>query len=187
MSKSHPYVCPAVFSCSLDNFLRRLVHDPDKILSPYIRKGMTVLDLGCGPGYFTGAIARLTGEEGKVIAADLQEKMLEKMKSKITGTGLEKRIISHLCGRESIGLQGKVDFILTFWMIHEVPDQQRLFMELKSLLNPGGKILIVEPKIHVSRNAFKEMTAGLESAGLEVTDIPKVSLSRSILVKLKEL
>ncbi len=60
--EKRPYVCPAEFAGSLDNPLRRLIHNPRKILEPYIRKGMNVLDLGCGPGYFTGELARLVGE-----------------------------------------------------------------------------------------------------------------------------
>ena len=47
------------YSGSLDNFLRRLTHKPQKILSPFIREGMTVLDMGCGPGFFTAELARL--------------------------------------------------------------------------------------------------------------------------------
>jgi ubiquinone/menaquinone biosynthesis C-methylase UbiE len=117
-SAKQPYVCPAEFAYSLDNLFRRLVHKSRKILEPYIREGMTVLDLGCGPGYFTADLARLAGEGGRVIAADLQQGMLEKMVTKIRETGLEKRIEAHLCQRDRIGIQGKVDFVLAFWMVH---------------------------------------------------------------------
>ena len=180
-----PYVCPAQFSGSLDNVLRRLVHKPRKILEPYINKGMTVLDLGCGPGYFTAEIARLTGEGGKVIAADLQQKMLEKMGRKIRGTGLEKKIEAHLCQADRIGIPGKVDFVLAFWMVHEVHDQQAMFKELKSLLNPGGRIWIIEPRIHVTEEEFTKMIIRIESAGLEIIERPKISLSRSVLVRIR--
>jgi ubiquinone/menaquinone biosynthesis C-methylase UbiE len=177
-----PYVCPAELADTLDNVIRRLVHKPQKILGPYISKGMTVLDLGCGPGFFTVEIARLVGKEGTVIAADLQPKMLEKMAWKIRGTDLEKRVEAHLCHNDSIGVSQKVDFVLAFWMVHEVPDQQRMFEELKSVLKPGGRIWIIEPKIHVSGKSFRKMITALESAGLEIIDKPKVSLSRTVLI-----
>ena len=67
--EKRPYVCPAEFASSLDNIFRKLVHNPRKILEPYISKKMHVLDLGCGPGYFSKELARLVGEEGLVIAA----------------------------------------------------------------------------------------------------------------------
>jgi ubiquinone/menaquinone biosynthesis C-methylase UbiE len=182
---STPYVCPATYSGSLDNFIRRLMHNPAKILRPFVKEGMTVLDMGCGPGYFIVELARLTGESGKVIAADLQQEMLDKMLQKVKSFGLEKRAVPHKCESERTGIKHKVDFILTFWMVHEVPDQNSFIEEMKSLLNPGGKILIVEPIIHVTKRSFNEMISRLESAGLQIVDRPDITFSRSILVNTK--
>ena len=182
---SQPYVCPATFSGSLDNFLRRLVHKPEKILTPFIKDGMVALDMGCGPGYFTAEMARLVGEGGKVIAADLQQAMLEKMIRKVRDCGLEKRVEGHQCQPDRTGIEKKVDFILTFWMVHEVPDQQRFFEELKSLLNPGGRILVVEPKIHVTKRSFSAMISRLESSGLQIVDRPNIAISRSLVLVAK--
>src|SRR4030065_102447 len=113
-----PYICPAVFACTLDNPFRRLLHNPQKILGPYITRGMTVIDLGCGPGYFTIGLAKLVGEGGKVIAADLQQAMLEKVIRKIRGTELEPRILIHKCQEDKIGVSEKADFVLAFWIVH---------------------------------------------------------------------
>ena len=180
---STPYVCPATYSGSLDNFLRRLMHKPEKILKPFVKEGMKFLDMGCGPGYFTVELARLAGESGKVTAADLQQEMLDKMLIKVKSFGLEKRVVPHKCESERTGIKHKVDFILTFWMAHEVPDQLIFFEEMKSLLNPGGKILIVEPIIHVTKRSFNEMILRLESAGLQITERPDITFSRSVLVE----
>jgi ubiquinone/menaquinone biosynthesis C-methylase UbiE len=178
----HPYVCQAEFAGSLDNSLRKLVHKPGRILVPYIIKGMSVLDLGCGPGFFTIELAKLAGETGRVIAADLQQGMLDKVAAKIKGTELEKIIELHKCQEDSVGISRKVDFVLAFWMVHEVPDQQSLFEEMRSVLNPGGRIWIIEPKIHVTEKSFKKMIGLLELAGLEIIERPKVCLSRTVLV-----
>ena len=53
---------------------------------------MTVVDMGCGPGFFTVEMAKLLNGGGTVIAADLQEGMLEKVRQKIAGTALEQRV-----------------------------------------------------------------------------------------------
>jgi ubiquinone/menaquinone biosynthesis C-methylase UbiE len=180
---SQPYVCPVTFSASLDNFLRRLAHKPIKILEPFVADGMTVLDMGCGPGYFTAALAELVGETGHVIAADLQQGMLDKMIVKVKKLELDQRVEAHKCQAEQTNIEKKVDFILTFWMIHEVPDQQRFLYELKSLLKPGGKILIVEPKFHVTAKDFNKMISTLQSEGLKIILEPSVAFSRSVLVE----
>jgi ubiquinone/menaquinone biosynthesis C-methylase UbiE len=177
-----PYVCPAEFSGSLDNSLRRWLHKPQKILGSYIKQGMAVLDLGCGPGVFTVEIAKLVGESGKVVAADLQDGMLKIVDRKINGTALEKRVVLHKCQENSIGLDEKMDFILAFWMVHEVPDHERLFKELKSLLKPDGRLYIVEPKFHVNRSAFQKMSDELIRTGFRIIERPKVIISRAIIL-----
>lgn len=180
--EKRPYVCPAELSGSLDNPIRKIFHKPEKILSGYIREGMTVLDLGCGPGYFTIEMARRVGDCGKVIAADLQQGMLDKLRKKISGTPSERIIELHKCAEDTLGISQKVDFVLASWMVHEVPDQDRLFRELKSILSPEGKILIIEPKIHVSLRSFNSMINLAENNGFIIIERPKVTISRSILM-----
>jgi 2-polyprenyl-3-methyl-5-hydroxy-6-metoxy-1,4-benzoquinol methylase len=50
-------VCPVEKAKHLDSFFRKILQNPQKILRKYINKGMTVLDFGCGPGFFTIEIA----------------------------------------------------------------------------------------------------------------------------------
>ena len=180
--EKRPYICPVEYAGSLDNPIRKLIHKPHRILEAYISKGMTVLDLGCGPGFFTIEMAKLVGETGRVIAADLQQGMLDKVAGKIRGTDLEQRIELHKCQDDMIGISKKVDFVLAFWMVHEVTDQHRLFEELKSVMNPGGRIWIIEPRIHVTEKSFKMMISRLESTGLEIIERPGIWLSRSVLL-----
>ena len=177
-----PYVCPAEFAGSLDNSFRRWLHNPQRVLKPYIKQGMSVLDLGCGPGVFTIEIARLVGEAGKVVAADLQDGMLKIVEGKIKGTALEQRVLLHKCQEKSIGLTEKMDFILAFWMVHEVPDHDGLFEELKSILKPGGMLFLIEPKFHVSRSAFRKMSDRILRAGFKIIERPKVFFSRAIML-----
>lgn len=145
---------------------------------------MTALDLGCGPGYFSIEMAKMVAPSGKVIAADLQKKMLEKVIKKIKGTEAEPIVEIHKCQDDTIGVTEKVDFVLAFWMIHEVPDQEKLFAELKSVLNPGGRIFIVEPKFHVTKHAFEKMITIVKNKGFKISESPKVFISRSVLLNI---
>ena len=176
-------VCPVELSNSLDNKLRRWLQNPTKILKPYLKEGMTVLDVGCGPGFFTVPIAELVGRKGKVIAADLQDGMLQKLSAKIKGTELEERIVFHKCEADNIGIKNRVDFIFAFYMVHEVPDKAGFLKELKSLLNINGLFFIVEPKFHVSKSAFNKMVKFAESIGLKCVEELGIFFSRSVLLK----
>ena len=176
-------VCPVEIAGSLDNKMRRWLQDPRKILKPHIVEGMTVLDLGCGPGFFSVDIAQMVGKSGRVIAADLQEGMLRKLGDKIRGTELEERITLHKCEENKIGLSEDVDFILAFYLVHEVPDQGGLFREMKSILKPNGRVFIVEPPFHVSKTAFEETIRRARDAGFTPVERPKVFLGRTVILK----
>lgn len=175
-------VCPVELAGGLDNSIRKFLQNPKRILKPYIEKDMTVLDFGCGPGFFSIEIAKLLSDKGKVIAADLQTGMLDKLRKKISGTSLEEKIVLHKCEQDRIGVNESVDFILAFYVIHEVPEKEKLFREFKSILKPGGKILIIEPNFHVTKNAFSEMIEKIEAEDMEISERPKYFMNRSVLI-----
>ncbi len=177
-------VCPVERAGGLDNRVRRLLQNPQRILGTYVKEGMTALDIGCGPGFFSVEMAKMVGESGLVIAADLQEGMLQKVKNKIQGTEIEKRVKLHKCEEYKIGVSENVDFVLAFYMVHEVPDQKKFFEEIKSILKPNGKALIVEPKLfHVSKGAFKESVMTAKEIGLEPVENPRIFLSRAVILE----
>jgi len=144
---------------------------------------MTVLDLGCGPGFFSIDIAQMVGKSGRVVASDLQEGMLQKIREKIQGTELEERITLHKCQKSRIGVSENVDFVLVFYMVHEVPDQEEFFNEIGSILKPNGQVLIVEPPFHVSKNAFEETIRTSRGAGFTPAERPKVLFSKTVILK----
>lgn len=171
--------CPWWVAYTFDNPLRRFFHDPEKILGPYVGRGMTVLDAGCGLGYFSIGLARLVGEEGLVIAADVQEKMLKAVVRRARKVGLADRIRIHKSEPENLGVDSLVDFILAFWMVHEAPDAETLFRQFRACLNPEGKVLIAEPKIHVSSKDFQRLLSLAKASGLNLCETPSIRLSRS--------
>jgi SAM-dependent methyltransferase len=109
--------------------------------------------------------------------------MLDKVEQKIKGTLQEQRIILHKCREDGIDLTEKVDFVLAFYMMHEVPNQDKLFRELKSILKSKGQIRIAEPKFHVSKKSFNTMINRAKDTGFEINDSPKVFFNRTIVLK----
>ena len=176
-------VCPVERAGALDTRFRRWTQSPKRILKPYVKKGMQVLDLGCGHGVYTPELAKMVGENGKVVAADIQEGMLQMVRKKIQNTSLEKIIELHQTSPNSLNLSLKTDFILAFYVLHEIPDKENLYKELHSLLKPGGKLLIIEPKGHVSKKEFKTMILQFTSLGFHSVKCAKVFFSHSTLLQ----
>jgi ubiquinone/menaquinone biosynthesis C-methylase UbiE len=177
-------VCPVELASSLDNKVRRWVQNPHRILAPFVKEGMTALDIGCGPGFFSIELAKLVGATGRVISADLQDGMLEKLRKKIKGTIFEKRITIVQCQQDDINVSDEVDFILAFYMVHEVPDKVSLFRQLLSVLKAEGMFLLVEPKMfHVSKDEFQSTLAVAEKSGFVVAPGPRLLLSWSAVLR----
>jgi len=171
-------------SGALESSFRFRFQNPKKILGPYIKPGMTVLDLGCGPGFFTTEIARLLNGSGKVIAADIQNGMLDKVSQKISGTELEGIVQIHKCQEKSVNLTDQIDFVLAFYSFHEMSSFNNIIDEIKSLIKQDGEIFIAEQKFHVRKKAFNEIIDKMRSKGFEITRKPKVFLSRAVLMKI---
>jgi len=178
MNEEKNRVCPVELAGSLDNKIRKWFQNPSKILAPFIKEGMKVLDIGCGPGFFSIEIAKMVGKNGKVFSVDLQEGMLQKLRNKINGTSLEGIINLIKCEVDDLNMHDKVDFILAFYMVHEVPDKDKLFHSLKNILNDKGKLLIVEPKFgHVTKPQFDITISKAEKIGFIASPGPKLHFS----------
>lgn len=174
-------VCPRWFCFTFDNGLRRLFQNPDRIIRPYVGEGDKVLDVGPGIGYFTIPMARRVGSGGRVIAADIQESMLRGIVRRAERAGVRGQIELYLSRSDEIYSGEPVDFILSFWMAHEVPRLDRFFRQLRAALKPAARFLLAEPKLHVSRTQFDGEIAAAQKAGLALLERPAISLSHGAL------
>ena len=181
LSSPQHRVCPWWMAYTFDNPIRKLFHNPKKILGGYVKEGMTVIDVGCGMGYFSIGMAKLVGANGKVIALDLQQRMLNAMLRRAGRAGVADRVSPRRCESGSIGILEPADFILAFWMVHEVGDKNQFFLQLRSNLAATGKILIAEPNMHVTAQEFEKTIKIAQDSGLQYCDGPKIRFSRSAL------
>jgi len=167
-------VCPWWLAYLFDNPLRRLIHPAEKILGPYVTRGMRVLDFGCGFGHYALGMARLTGPSGRVVAADVQQKMLDKTMARARKAGLERIIRPLLCNGRGIGKPLDLDFALASNSLHETPEPAALLAELFALLKPGGRLLLMEPRAHLKAEGFAAEVALAGQAGFIETHPPKI-------------
>lgn len=179
-------VCPWWLGYLLASPLRRLLQDPDEIVKPYVEEGMSVLDVGCGMGFFSLPMAKLVGEKGRVVCIDLQEKMIKGLVARARKAGLADRIDARVCSQNSLGLNdlaGKIDFALVFALVHEVPDKDNLFSEIRRTIKPAGKLLLAEPKGHVSKPDFERTVSVAQSRGFEVIGDLEIRRSHAALLR----
>lgn len=179
------HVCPWWFAYTFDNPLRRWLHPPGPVLGAWVLPGMTALDVGCGIGHFTLGMAHLVGPSGRVIATDLQQRALDAVRRRAARAGLSDRITTHRCAPDRLGIPGPVDFALAFWMAHETPSQTGLFAELAGILRPGGRLLVAEPRFHITARDFERTYEAAALTGLVLAEKPAVRASHAALFERK--
>ena len=179
-------VCPWWLGYALACPLLRWGQKPAKILASHVGAGMTVLEPGPGMGFFTLELARRVGPSGRVIAVDVQPKMIEGLKRRAAKAGLLERIDTRLGSPDSMRLSdlaGKVDFTLAFAVVHEMPSFPSFFAEVAAASKPGARLLFAEPKGHVKPEEFEaELTAALQ-AGFEPVERPAIARSHAALLR----
>jgi ubiquinone/menaquinone biosynthesis C-methylase UbiE len=179
-------VCPWWAGYLLACPLRRFLQDPAQILAPYVRERMTVLEPGPGMGFFTLELARRVGDAGRVVAVDIQPKMLKALERRAASAGLRNRVETRLVRPDSMGLAdlaGSVDFALAFAVVHEMPDVGLFFREISATLKPGSITLVVEPSGHVKTDKFEEELAVASDADLGVIDRPTLRRSHAAVLR----
>jgi SAM-dependent methyltransferase len=180
------HVCPWWIGYLLASPLRKWMgQDPIEILRPYVREGMTVLEPGPGMGFFTLPLAKLVGPSGRVIAVDLQPKMIANLKRRAAKAGLLDRIEARLSAADTLAiadLADKVDFTLAFAMVHELPDPHRFFREIEAASRAGAQVLFAEPRGHVDMKKFEAELRAATAAQFIVAARPSIRRSHAVLL-----
>jgi ubiquinone/menaquinone biosynthesis C-methylase UbiE len=129
---------------------------------------MTVLEPGSGMGFFSLPLARLVGAQGRVVCVDLQRRMIDGLRRRARRAGLLDRVQTAVCSAEDLGVgewAGRIDLAFVIHVIHEVPDADRFLRQIHAALRPGGALVIIEPKGHVTPPQFEATLALAEAAG----------------------
>ena len=123
------------------------IFDPEKTLREFgLREGMTVLDVGTGPGFFLPYLSRMVGEKGKVYAVDIQEEMVKMAQEKVQKEGLSNVEVMK-SEENSIPLPDHcVDFIFMAFTFHELTDPKTFAQELKRIAKPFAYLAVIDWK-----------------------------------------
>lgn len=109
--------------------------------------------------------------------------MIDILTKRAKKAGVADRITTFLCYEKNIGINEKVDFALTFWMAHETPDEFKFLKQVHSILTKSGKLLLAEPKMHVTFTEFKKTLSIARELGFKTIDSPKIYFSHTALLE----
>lgn len=133
----------------LDNFIRRLISPPERWISKYISTGISVADIGCGPGHFTIPMAVAVGKEGKVYAVDSDLRSIEAVRGKSREHALQEIIEAHCASAANLALvpDRSVDFAFANGVLCCMEDHAGALAEIKRILKPDGLAYISVTKV----------------------------------------
>ena len=179
-------VCPWWVGYLLASPIRRLFQKPEEILGAHVREGMSVLDAGCAMGFFSLPLARMVGERGRVLCVDMQDRMIRSLEKRARRAGLIDRIETRVCSATGLDLTDQavqIDFAVAFAVVHETPDDAAFLSQIHAALAPGGRLLVSEPRGHISADAFDATVRAAEACGFARVAEPEIRGSRSALLE----
>lgn len=152
---------------------------PEELLrSLGLKRGQTMADIGCGPGFFTVPAATIVGPRGLVIAGDVQGEMLSAVRSRVAEQGLENVRVVKTSDMEVPLPPATCDLVLLAFILDEVPQRARFLHRAARLAKPGGRIAVLEWEKHETpvgppledRISPEELIADAAAAGLTMEE-----------------
>lgn len=174
---------------------REQTEQPEKVLDALkIPEGATVADVGAGVGYFTWRLARRVGPKGRVIAVDLQQKMLDLMAENLRQrniTNVEMVLGGVLDPRLP---EGAVDLALLVDVYHEFSEPEAMTLAIRRSLKPDGRLVLVEyrkedptvPILPLHKMSVKEVREEIEPLGFQLRETLEFLPTQHILIFTKK-
>jgi len=164
VSRRHEAPCPAWLRwlVEVDNPFARTTRAAVIVEHLGLEPGMTVLDLGCGPGRVTMPVAERVGPGGTVVAVDLQAGMLARAEERARAAGLTNiEYVRAAAGDGRLG-RDRFDRALLVTVLGEIPDRKAALEEVFVALKPGGVLSVTETIFdpHYQRRATVRRLAG---------------------------
>ncbi|GAE29010.1 demethylmenaquinone methyltransferase [Halalkalibacter hemicellulosilyticus] len=129
---------------SVISFQRHKAWRKDTMKIMQVQKGNRALDLCCGTGDWTIALAEAVGENGQVIGLDFSENMLKVGQEKIQHLQLNQANLVLGNAMELPYDDASFDFVTIGFGLRNVPDYMQVLAEMHRVVKPGGKVVCLE-------------------------------------------
>ncbi len=141
----HSFADAERYAKTFDDPARDAWQMPDRVIAALgLKAGQSVADVGAGTGYFTVRLARLPVAP-KVYAVDVEKSMLQHIQHRAMMDGL-KNVTTVLAAPDRTNLPEPVDVVLIVDTYHHIPSRVAYFAALRTLLKPGGRLVVVDFK-----------------------------------------
>ena len=156
----HKFPMPEFLANAIDNPLRRRIQPPTEMpLRHGLEPGMTVLEVGPGNGRYTVETARAVGPAGKVVAVDIEPKMIERVSRRAQAEGVTNLEAKTASVYDLPFRDASFDAVSMIAVISEIPDPQRALKEFHRVLKPAGTLafseLITDPDYPLARTLIR--------------------------------
>ncbi len=145
-----PRPFPRVLAALLEQPARLRYLDPEPLLDLCgVTPDMTVLEVGCGTGVVTAALARKMTAGGQVIALDIQESLLDRARARVEATGCADKVTFHWAEPETAPLaMHTADLILLGSVLGEIPELHSCLTRLFAVAKPQSRVVVYEEALH---------------------------------------
>ena len=109
-----------------------------------IKPGQTIADLGAGSGYYSFRIAPLVGPAGKVLAIDIEPRMLEAIAERAHREHVGNVATVHSSAQDPNLAPGSVDLLFMVDVYHELEYPYEMMTKVRAALKRGGRVALVE-------------------------------------------
>ena len=161
-------VYPAAKATALLSPARRLVQSPARTVA---RAGLSgherVLEVGCGPGYFSPTLAGVLSD-GVLVALDLQVEMLKSALGRAQGAG---RVVGVQADAAALPFAtSSIDAVVAILMLGEVEERDACFGEIARVLRPSGQLIVGESRRDSDFLALRSLVGALERHGFTLVE-----------------
>jgi ubiquinone/menaquinone biosynthesis C-methylase UbiE len=155
---------PEFMAPLIDNKYRhQYIQPPDEMAIRHgLMPGMQVLEIGPGNATYTIASSKRVGPKGKITAIDIEPKMIERVKKRLSADGIT-NVEAKVADVYALPFPDEsFDLCYMMMVIGEIPDPRKAVREIHRVLKPGGLLtfteILVDPDYPLKSTLIRRFT-----------------------------